>query len=148
MVKSRVYFDILMTFQVSVVILVCSIFILLGYVWVCWFCQQSVPVHAVWCFCGWLKNFTVSVCLPVRYWTCEVWGSHSSVAEDSSLLSCSAVSLGEWFLLFWRIVILQQLLRPLGSWRWRYYASLKFQEPLIQWYSVTSLKASILSWRT
>jgi hypothetical protein len=29
--------------------------------------------------------------------TCKSWGSHSGVAEDSSLLRCDAVSLGEEF---------------------------------------------------
>ena len=34
----------------------------------------------------------------------NIWGSHSSVAEDSCLLGCDAVLLGEWFLIFWRTV--------------------------------------------
>ena len=31
---------------------------------------------------------------------CGRWGSHNSVAEDSGLLGCDSVSLGEQFLVF------------------------------------------------
>lgn len=48
-------------------------------------------------------------------WSCMIWGSHSSAAEDSFLLECDIVSLGEWFPVFRR-----------------YYNALKHQELLIQ----------------
>ena len=37
---------------------------------------------------------------------CEIWYSHSSAVEDSSLLGSDDVTLGEWFLVFWRIIVL------------------------------------------
>jgi len=50
---------------------------------------------------------------------CEVWGSHSSVVEDSSILGCDAVS-DEWFRTFWRIVVPSTT----GSSSWTYLALL------------------------
>lgn len=41
----------------------------------------------------------------------EIWGSHSSDAQDSSLLGCYIMSLGEWLPVFWRTI----LPSPLGS---------------------------------
>ena len=46
----------------------------------------------------------------VTYWCMnyfvigEIWGFDISVAEDSGLLWCDIVSLGEWFVTFWRNV--------------------------------------------
>jgi hypothetical protein len=36
---------------------------------------------------------------------CDIWGSHSGVAEDSSLPGCDSVSLGQCFMTFRRIVV-------------------------------------------
>ena len=41
----------------------------------------------------------------------EIWGSHSSDAQDSCLLGCYIMSLGEWLPVFWRTI----LPSPLGS---------------------------------
>lgn len=35
---------------------------------------------------------------------CEIWGTHSNVADDPRLLGCGTVSLGECFPTFWRII--------------------------------------------
>jgi hypothetical protein len=41
---------------------------------------------------------------------CEIWTvSHSGVAENSSLLGCDVVSLGEWFMTFKGIYCLQNV---------------------------------------
>jgi len=55
---------------------------------------------------------TLMYLLLKRIWACiyktccEFWGSHSCYAEDSVLLGCDSVSLDEWCLLFWNIVVL------------------------------------------
>lgn len=35
----------------------------------------------------------------------EIWGYHSSDAQDSSLLECYVMSLGEWLPVFWRAIL-------------------------------------------
>jgi hypothetical protein len=42
-------------------------------------------------------------------YTCENWGRHSRVVEDSSFLRCDAVSLSQWFSTFRRNVVLLSL---------------------------------------
>lgn len=47
--------------------------------------------------------------------TCEIWSFHNSVAEDSGLVQCYAVSDGKWLLMFQRTVVLHlqgQATRP------------------------------------
>ena len=36
---------------------------------------------------------------------CEIWGSDSNVAKDSSLLGCDALSLGKQFPTFWKTLV-------------------------------------------
>jgi len=40
--------------------------------------------------------------LKVGY-TCEIWGSHTWVTEDSGLLDCNATLTGKWLLTLWTI---------------------------------------------
>ena len=40
----------------------------------------------------------------------KIWGSHSGIAEDSSILGCATVSLGRLFLMFLRVIM------PSSSW--------------------------------
>jgi len=34
----------------------------------------------------------------------QIWGCHSGVVKNTSLLVCDTLSLGKWFPVFWRIV--------------------------------------------
>ena len=48
----------------------------------------------IYCF----SYIAISNWLPIcKHVVHKIWGSHSSLAEDSSLLRCDAVSLDEWF---------------------------------------------------
>jgi len=41
-----------------------------------------------------------------NYTVCKIWCSCSGTAQDSSLLGWGAVSLGKWFLLLWRVMVM------------------------------------------
>jgi hypothetical protein len=74
--------------------------------------------------------------------TRETWGPHSGVAEDSSLLGCDAVSLGEYLLMLWGIIVPSPPGSSSFSWsdwpcRQRYHDPSKHQEQHAQQHSVT-----------
>jgi hypothetical protein len=77
---------------------------------------------------------------------CKVWGSHSSIDEDSGVLGCKTVSLDELFPVFWRTVV------PSSSgsffldwlpWIRRPCEILKHQKLLAQQQSITSRRRDL-----
>ena len=72
MVNTTVYFDILMTFQVSLLVLVCFICILLGYAWVCWLCQQ-ICTCACCVMLLWVAQQCYSFCVSSSH-LLNLWG--------------------------------------------------------------------------
>jgi hypothetical protein len=96
--------------------------------------NDSVLLAALSLFlAGFCSDWAVSQLFSQRamqrnnFYLCKIWGSDSGVVEDSGLLRCDAVSLDEWFFMFWRIIL-----------------PFKHQEPLIQWHSIISEKTAIL----
>ena len=61
---------------------------------------------------------------------CKYWGFHSSVVKNSNLLQCDAMSLGKWFLTFWRNMLpsFSRVQSPwtLNPWRWTTYQAINF----------------------
>jgi hypothetical protein len=77
----------------------------------------------------------LTVVLP---WSWSLWGFHNS-AVYSDALGCDTVTLGKWFLTFWRTVA--QI--PQGSWRTG-VKSLKMETTLAQWRNTLPQKIEIL----
>ena len=53
---------------------------------------------------------------------CAISEALSSVAEDSSLLECYTLSLGFWFLVFWRFIFGVKKMKMMTLGNIRYYS--------------------------
>ena len=89
---------------------------------------------------------TVSYLLDFCNVYCEIRASYSGAASSSVLGACDAVSLGVWFLTFWRSKaplssrVKQSKKTKWWPWRRRHYLYSRHGKKLTQWHPVTSQK--------
>jgi hypothetical protein len=76
----------------------------------------------------------------------EVSGSHSGVDEESNLLGCDTLSLGDYSPMFRKIIVLPSSWSSwtVWPWRWKQYNPSKRRVSITQWHGVSFHKAWIL----
>lgn len=98
--------------------------------------QQFSTVYCLSC----LLNDTVSYLdyMPWFIKLCNIWDKHCSVAVDSRILGCDAISMGKQPPTAARSSSSSHSLRIMRTCRWRCHNPSKHQQPLAQWQTITS----------